>query len=86
LGIGAQWLASRLGIPSILCLLVVGLLAGPFVGLIDPDALLGDLLSPLVSLLVAVILFEGGLNLRVSEVRGVRKVVRRLISVGVLLT
>ena len=86
LGIGAQWLASRLGIPSILCLLVVGLLAGPVAGLIDPDALLGDLLFPLVSLLVAVILFEGGLNLRVSEVRGVRKVVRRLISVGVLLT
>ena len=86
LGVGAQWLASRLGIPSILCLLVVGLLAGPVAGLVDPDALLGDLLSPLVSLLVAVILFEGGLNLRVSEVRGVRKVVRRLISVGVLLT
>ena len=86
LGIGAQWLAMRLGIPSILCLLVVGLLAGPVAGLIDPDALLGDVLSPLVSLLVAVILFEGGLNLRVSEVRGVRKVVRRLISVGVLLT
>jgi NhaP-type Na+/H+ or K+/H+ antiporter len=86
LGIGAQWLASRLGIPSILCLLVVGLIAGPVVGLIDPDALLGDLLPPVVSLLVAVILFEGGLNLRVSEVRGVRKVVRRLISVGVLLT
>ncbi len=86
LGVGAQWLASRLGVPSILCLLVVGLLAGPVFGLVDPDALLGDVLSPLVSLLVAVILFEGGLNLRISEVRGVRKVVRRLISVGVLLT
>ena len=54
LGLGAQWLASRLGIPSVLCLLVVGLLAGPVAGLIDPDALLGDLLFPLVSLLVAV--------------------------------
>lgn len=86
LGVGAQWLAWRLGLPSILCLLVIGLLAGPVFGLLDPDALLGDLLSPLVSLLVAVILFEGGLNLRVSEVRGVRRVVRRLITVGVLLT
>ncbi|WP_053057952.1 cation:proton antiporter [Rubrobacter aplysinae] len=85
-GVGAQWLAARLGIPSILCLLLVGLLVGPVTGIIDPDALLGDLLSPVASLLVSVILFEGGLNLRVAEVRGVRRAVRGLISVGVLLT
>ncbi|MFO7542019.1 MAG: hypothetical protein R6W97_04285 [Thiobacillus sp.] len=44
LGIAAQWLGWRLRIPSILVLLVFGILAGPVVGWIDPDALLGELL------------------------------------------
>ena len=52
LGIGAQWLAWRLKLPAILFLLLIGFLAGPVVGILDPDALLGDLLFPLVSLSV----------------------------------
>ncbi|MBN1393855.1 MAG: sodium:proton antiporter [Pirellulales bacterium] len=86
LGVGAQWLAWRLKIPSILLLLVVGFIAGPTTGLIDPKALFGNVLFPLVSLSVAIILFEGGLSLQLKELRETRGVVVRLLTVGVLIT
>jgi NhaP-type Na+/H+ or K+/H+ antiporter len=86
LGIGASWLSWRLRVPSILLLLVVGFVAGPVGGFLDPDALLGNLLFPLVSLSVAVILFEGGLSLDIAELRDIGRVIRNLATVGVLLT
>lgn len=86
LGMGAQWLSWRLRLPAILFLLIVGFLAGPVAGVIEPDALLGDLLFPIVSLSVAVILFEGGLSLDIAELREIGRAVRGLITVGVLLT
>ncbi|MDH3455297.1 MAG: hypothetical protein OER90_00525, partial [Gemmatimonadota bacterium] len=69
LGIGAQWLSWRLKVPAILFLLVVGFIAGPVAGAVDPDVIFGDLLFPIVSLSVAIILFEGGLSLDVAELR-----------------
>jgi NhaP-type Na+/H+ or K+/H+ antiporter len=63
-GVGASWLAWRLEIPSILLLLVTGFLIGPVAGWLHPDQLFGDLLLPIVSFSVAVILFEGGLTLQ----------------------
>lgn len=86
LGISAQWLAWRFQLPSILLMLVFGIMAGPVIGFIDPDELLGDLLLPVVSLSVAVILFEGGLNLRILELRSVGGIVRRLVTIGTLAT
>ena len=86
LGIGAQWLAWRFQLPSILLLLVVGFLAGPVFGLLDPQALQGDWLFAFVSLSIGIILFEGGLSLRLSELRAVGSAVFNLITVGVLLT
>ncbi len=86
LGIAAQWLAWRLRLPSILVLLLVGFLAGPVTGFLNPDALLGDLVSPMVSIAVAMILFEGGLSLKLPELAEIGGVVRRLISIGVLIT
>lgn len=86
LGIACQWLAWWLRLPAILLLLLAGILAGPVTNLIDPDALFGDLLFPLVSLSVAVILFEGSLTLRFEEIRGLHKVVRNLISIGAVIT
>ena len=86
LGIVAQWLAWRLRLPSILLLLIFGFLAGPATGLLDPDELFGPVLFPLVSISVAIILFEGGLTLRLTELREVRKVVRNLITIGALVT
>jgi NhaP-type Na+/H+ or K+/H+ antiporter len=86
LGVGAQWLAWRLRFPSILLLLIAGFVAGPVAGLLDPDEMFGSLLAPTISLSVGVILFEGGLSLRLSELRGVGHVVRNLVTVGALIT
>jgi NhaP-type Na+/H+ or K+/H+ antiporter len=86
LGILSQWIAWRLRFPSIFLLLVVGFVAGPLTGVINPDVLMGDMLLPFVSLSVAVILFEGGLTLDVKELKEIGGVVLALISVGVIIT
>ncbi len=86
LGVGAQWLAWRFRLPSILLLLTFGFMAGPVTGLLPPGALQGDWVFAFVSLSIGIILFEGGLNLRLSELREVGKAVRNLITVGVLVT
>jgi len=83
-GVGAQWLAWGLGLPAILPLLAVGIIAGPVTGWLNPDLLFGDLLFPMVSLGVAVILFEGALTLRFTEIRGQAWIVRNLVSFGAL--
>jgi NhaP-type Na+/H+ or K+/H+ antiporter len=86
LGVGAQWLAWRLGLPSILLLLAFGFVAGPVTGLVDPDALFGRLLFPLVSLSVGLILFEGGLSLRLRDLREIGGPLWSLITVGAAVT
>ncbi|MGP1272419.1 MAG: cation:proton antiporter [Phycisphaerales bacterium] len=94
LGAAAQWLASRLRIPAILLLLAAGLLAGPGMQVfgpspawsLDPDGLLGDLLSPLAALAVGLILYEGGLTLRFRELRIGTSVIRNLVTIGALVT
>ncbi|KZZ33858.1 cation:proton antiporter [Oleiphilus sp. HI0086] len=58
-----QWIAWRLRLPAILFLLLAGILIGPGLGILEPDALFGEMLFPIVSLAVAVILFEGSLLL-----------------------
>ena len=86
LGITAQWIAWRLKLPSILVLLTFGFVAGPVTGFLHVDALLGDLLFPIVSLSVGIILFEGGLSLKFADVRHTGRVIRNLITVGALVT
>ncbi len=81
-----QWLAWRLKLPAILFLLVSGILAGPVTGLLEPDRLMGDLFFPFVSLSVAVILFEGSLTLKINDIAGMRRVIRNLVSYGMLTT
>lgn len=86
LGIAAQWIAWRLKFPSIILLLVFGLIAGPVTGFLHPNELFGNALLPFVSIAVAVILFEGGLTLRVKELKSVGKVVLSMITIGVIVT
>ncbi|MGI8727505.1 MAG: cation:proton antiporter [Solirubrobacterales bacterium] len=87
LAVGGSLVADRLGVPSIVILLVAGLVVGPILGVLDPDALLGDLLFPFVTLAVGVILFEGGLLLNLDEVdKDVASVVRRLLTIGAVVT
>lgn len=85
-GVAGQWLAWRLGVPSILVLLITGLVLGPGIGALDPDHVFGELLFPAIGIAVAVILFEGGMSLDVRELRHSGRAVRALISVGTLIT
>ncbi len=86
LGVASQALASILRLPSILVLLLIGILIGPILGGLDPDTLLPNLVLPITSLSVALILYEGGLTLRFSELPQVGRVVLSLVTVGVLVT
>src|SRR3954451_20843127 len=84
LAVGAQLLSRRLGLPAIVLLLPAGFIAGIVTDDVHPDALLGPLYQPFVSIAVGVILFEAGLRLSLAEVaRDVRTVVGRLIVVGI---
>lgn len=83
LGIFSQWLATQIKWPSIVVMSIVGLLIGPILGLVNPQETLGaEVFSPIVSLAVAVILFEGSSNLDFRELRGISKAVIRIITVG----
>ncbi|HET7561967.1 MAG TPA: sodium:proton antiporter [Rhodanobacteraceae bacterium] len=84
-GFLAQWLAWRLRLPAILPLLLVGIIIGPATGLFDPDRALGSFLFPVVSLAVALILFEGSLTLRFAELHGIGRAVRGLVTYGAVL-
>jgi len=85
LGIFSQWFAWRIQWPSIVIMSIAGLLIGPIFGLIDPSAGLGELYSPLISLSVAIILFEGSSSLDVREIKDISKSVFRIVTWGVLL-
>ena len=69
LGIGAQWIAWRTNWPAIVLMLAAGFLAGPILGLFDPEETFGSLLEPMIGIGVALILFEGGLSLRQVALR-----------------
>ncbi len=102
LGVLAQWLAWRLRIPSILMLLLTGLLVGPLALwfnlrvlerpeeqaiFLNITGIFGqDLLLAVVSIAVGLILFEGGLTLNFSEIRQVRPAVLSLVTVGAMVT
>ena len=86
LGIFSYWIAWRIHFPSILILLVVGFVAGPLTGFLNPDGIFGDVLFPLISISVAIILFEGGLSLQIKELKETKHAVRNLVSIGVIVT
>jgi NhaP-type Na+/H+ or K+/H+ antiporter len=88
LSVVARLFGGWAGIPVIVPLLAVGVIAGESVtGIINPNELLGDSLSPFVQIVVALILFEGALGLRFDQFpRAVRPAVLRLITLGVLVT
>jgi NhaP-type Na+/H+ or K+/H+ antiporter len=81
-----QWIAWRIRLPAILLLLLSGILMGPVTGWLDPDTLFKNLLFPIVSLSVAIILFEGSLTLKRSEIKEHGHVVRNLLTIGTCIT
>ena len=85
LGLLCQWVTWRIKLPAILFLLLTGILLGPTFGILDPDILFGDLLFSFVSLSVAIILFEGSLTLKRSELSEIGDSVRNMVSYGALI-
>ncbi|MEL7448462.1 MAG: sodium:proton antiporter [Pseudomonadota bacterium] len=83
LGVSAQWLSWRSKLPTIILLATAGILAGPVFHVVVPSELFGDRLPAIVSLCVAIILFEGGLNLQLHELKATAVGVRRLVYAGV---
>jgi NhaP-type Na+/H+ or K+/H+ antiporter len=87
LAVGSQVLASQLRVPALIILLPVGFTAGALTTDVNPQRLLGAAFEPLVSLAVAVILYDAGLGLDLARLRGhTRRVVFRLIAAGVPVT
>ncbi|SHG82850.1 cation:proton antiporter [Winogradskyella jejuensis] len=101
LGILAQWVAWKFKIPAILPLILIGLLVGPVAAeflsedgskWIEPvwngekGLFPGESLYYFVSLAISIILFEGGLTLKRSEIKNVGPVITKLITVGALIT
>lgn len=100
LGIFAQWLAWRVKVPAILPLILIGLCVGPLSTLITGEEskwlepiyngtkglFPGKTLFYFVSLSIGIILFEGGLTLKRSEIKGVGPAIGKLISLGSAIT
>lgn len=86
ISIACQFLAYKIKLPAILPLLIAGIIVGPVTGIINADLLFGDLLFPIVSLSVAIILFEGSLTLKFKDLSGHGSMVRNLCTVGALIT
>jgi len=100
LGIIAQWVAWRLKLPAILPLILIGLLVGPIATLFTEDGAKliepiwngekglfpGESLYYFVSLAISIILFEGGLTLKRSEIKNVGPVITKLITIGTIVT
>ncbi len=84
-GLASQWLAALLRLPGIVILIPVGIVLGPVTGVLDLTV--GDeQLTELVGLGVAIILFEGGLDLRLAELKKAGRGVGRLVALGVPIT
>ena len=85
-GVVSQSLARHLRLPGIVVLLIAGVALGPDgIGWVEPRAL-GDGFHSIVDLAVAVILFEGGLNLEISRLRRAQVAIRRLVLLGAVAT
>src|SRR6516165_3655461 len=87
LAVGSQVLGKQLRIPALIIMLPAGFIAGALTTDVNPERLLGAAFSPLVSLAVAVILYDSGLGLKLGTVHGrARHVTYRLIYAGVPIT
>ena len=82
LGVGAQVVAWRLRMPAIVLMLAAGLIAGPVTGFFDPARDIGPLTEAMISIAVAIILFEGGLTLNIKSLQDAAKGVMRLVVIG----
>lgn len=79
LGVASQWVAWRLKIPAIVLMFFVGLFIGPISGFFEPTVVFDEFFRPFISIAIAIILFEGGLSLKIQELKETKRAVRRMI-------
>jgi len=79
-----QWSAWRFKFPVIILLTFMGLILGPFLGVLHTNSVSGDILNPMIELVVAIILFEGGLSLKLHEFKKVSSGLVRLFTLSIL--
>lgn len=85
-GVGLTTVAAHFRTSAIVVLLIGGVLVGPqMLGLVEP-AVLGEGLGTIISLAVAIILFEGGLTLDLKGYRSVGREILSILTIGVLVT
>ncbi|MFT8474648.1 MAG: sodium:proton antiporter [Acetobacter orientalis] len=77
-GMVAQWAAWRFRLPAIVLLFALGLLYGPVLEILHPTKMIGPAFHSLVSLAVALIVFEGGLALDFRQLKEAGEGVIRL--------
>ncbi|CAM5193741.1 K(+)/H(+) antiporter NhaP2 [Ureibacillus acetophenoni] len=82
LGVLSQWIAWRYRLPAIVVMSIAGLIVGPFLSLINPEQSFGEVFHPLISLAVAIILFEGSLSLDFREIKGFQRPIIRIAIIG----
>lgn len=82
IGLFSQWIAWRFRMPAIVIMSVAGLIIGPFTGLVEPNETFGPIFQTVISLAVAVILFEGSLSLDFREIRDFKRSILRISTVG----
>ncbi|MFQ6119841.1 MAG: cation:proton antiporter, partial [Methanosarcinales archaeon] len=85
-GIGAQVLGKELRIPSIVFLLMAGIILGPEVsGIIEPSKF-GSGLEVIVAISVAIIIFDGGLEIDIRNLRKIKGSILGITTIGVVIT
>lgn len=86
LGIFSQWLAWKISKPAIVIMSLAGLVVGPFLNIIVPSQILGDsLYKSIISISVALILFEGSLSLDFKEITDTKMTIKRIVVFGALI-
>src|SRR5262249_59080928 len=86
LAVGSQVLANQLRVPALIILLPAGFTAGAITNDVNPEQLLGPAFHPLVSLLVAVILYDSGLGLGLGNIGSRKHVISRPVYIAVPIT
>lgn len=81
-GVGSQWLAWRANLPAIVVLIAAGIILGPVTGVIDLQQMSSKDFNEIVGLGVAIILFSGGMELKLEEYRRIGQGIKRLTILG----
>jgi len=84
-GLASQWLSWLVRLPAIVILIAAGVVLGPLTGLVELDTS-SEQLTELIGLGVAIILFEGGMDLKLAELKKAGRGVGRLVVLGVPIT